>query len=449
MDFNSTQLLNFTLESNIKSSNSSLNTNLSVDFGFTIAGYCPSYILNVEETSYAYKIGLRNGDSIVKIDNINCCRATIKTIVKLINKQKQSGLKLNITIHRTAKLSTRYELLLLKQNKKLAQKRRLKSILFCAPLNNLIKKAAKPVMSKEDQVSQTRLTREDSIESKTDYYSIQGADTGYETQSQDDDNDATLISVSDQKLPFINKLNEERRTNLIAKLIDLEINFVNYLNNGVSTFSRPLRGFFLRQQDYFALFQNIEKILVITENFLQSMEKWSPYELYYHIGQFYNNKIKLLNDALRFYVNGYSNSKLLLNDLKLNSKKFRCFLNETETNNFNLNNFLDLPIAHFNQLFELLIQISSLTSKDSQEYLNLQQTIDYLKDIFDDVELINEDSLLTSMQTTKYSDYDDLSSTNTNSTISEYSTYTYDYTTNTSNSTIDSLSTIQETTIYL
>ena len=86
------------------------------------------------------------------------------------------------------------------------------------------------------------------------------------------------------------KLNEYK-THLIGNLIKMEDNFVSYLNNAVSTFVRPLRSFFMKQQDYFCLFQNIEKILVIIENFLRSMDKWSAYDLYTRIGQFYTQKV--------------------------------------------------------------------------------------------------------------------------------------------------------------
>lgn len=52
----------------------------------------------------------------------------------------------------------------------------------------------------------------------------------------------------------------EMRTKLIGDLIEIEANFVSYLTMAVSAFSRPLRGFFMKQHDYFCLFQNIEKV---------------------------------------------------------------------------------------------------------------------------------------------------------------------------------------------
>jgi hypothetical protein len=119
---------------------------------------------------------------------------------------------------------------------------------------------------------------------------------------------------------------DQARINLIGRLIDLESDFLNYMSNGVSTFSRPLRGFFLQQQDYFMLFQNIEKLFVICENFLNSMQKWTALDVYKHVGEFFSNKIKLLSDPLTTYVKGHSHAKMLLTDLQLNSKKFGAFL---------------------------------------------------------------------------------------------------------------------------
>ena len=72
----------------------------ATECGFTIAGYCPSYIENVAENSLACQSGLKRGDLIVKVNHVNCCRATLKTIFSLI---KQSTLKtsnLTLTVYR-------------------------------------------------------------------------------------------------------------------------------------------------------------------------------------------------------------------------------------------------------------------------------------------------------------------------------------------------------------
>ncbi|RMZ95206.1 Regulator of G- signaling 3, partial [Brachionus plicatilis] len=151
--------------------------------------------------------------------------------------------------------------------------------------------------------------------------------------------DLTFGSTSKPKVQLKSTMNYESmkmdkfdqiRTQLIGNLIEIEANFVSFLSMSVATFSRPLRGFFIQQQDYFTLFQNVEKILVISENFLRSMDKWSAYDLYTKIGQLYTQKMSLFKEAFTTYVKGYPKAKELLNDLVLHSKQFRLFLNETQ-----------------------------------------------------------------------------------------------------------------------
>ena len=67
-----------------------LQTLESTEFGFTIAGYCPCYIEKIQEKSIAAKAGLREKDLIMKINNVNCCRATLKTTLNLM-KQNTTG----------------------------------------------------------------------------------------------------------------------------------------------------------------------------------------------------------------------------------------------------------------------------------------------------------------------------------------------------------------------
>lgn len=90
------------------------------------------------------------------------------------------------------------------------------------------------------------------------------------TNRHDDNEDTTIIhrhkkAAVTMSTATLNDQGDERfnemRTRLIGDLIELEANFVSYLTMAVATFSRPLRGFFINQNDYYCLFQNIEKVL--------------------------------------------------------------------------------------------------------------------------------------------------------------------------------------------
>lgn len=153
----------------------------------------------------------------------------------------------------------------------------------------------------------------------------------------------------------------EMRTRLIGELIEMEANFVSYLSAAVATFSRPLRGFFMQQHDYFTLFQNTEKILVISENFLRSMDKWSAYDLYTRIGQLYSHKMALFRDAYTLYARGHASARSLLADLRRHSKQFRLFLDEVESAELSLERSIDLPVAHVQRTLDIFKRIRAYT----------------------------------------------------------------------------------------
>ena len=67
------------------------------DFGFTISGSCPCLVSKVDPEKDAFMKGLRPGDYIVKIHDINVSRATCESVVKLIKNCKS---RLIIEIHR-------------------------------------------------------------------------------------------------------------------------------------------------------------------------------------------------------------------------------------------------------------------------------------------------------------------------------------------------------------
>jgi hypothetical protein len=107
--------------------------------------------------------------------------------------------------------------------------------------------------------------------------------------------------------------------------------------------------------------QNIEKILIISENFLLSMEKWSPVDFYTRIGQLYTQKLSLFRDAFGIYLKGYYKSISLLNDLKKNSKQIRFFLKEVETSQLKLSQMIESPITHIKNTLAIFKEIRKYT----------------------------------------------------------------------------------------
>lgn len=446
------------------------NETIDTQYGFVIAGYCPSYVDNITNDSIAFKCGLRKSDLIMKINNVNCCRATLKTILSLIKNSSAGNSTLRMTVFRlynnnnnnmrrmicsenikkkkTNKLSSNKD----KDTAVQRSKKKLLSKLFkpslwlsCAqPFNNILATSESDKQKNQQQHNDSTFyyvnngtnpaesklgeyiscERECCLNNNRDHSKIKEnksssttsvGDTGYETLSRYDtssttktndlkfklskmiengendniDEDFTIATVTNtinsysqcdltidsnenkvKRLSTVANQQEQSQTiekfneykiELIGKLIEMEANFVTYLSLSVSTFSRPLRGFFINQQDYFTLFQNIEKILIISENFLLSMEKWSPVDFYTRIGQLYTQKLSLFRDAFAIYLKGYYKSISLLNDLKKNSKQIRFFLKEVETSQLKLSQMIVSPITHIKNTLSIFKEIRKYT----------------------------------------------------------------------------------------
>jgi hypothetical protein len=436
------------------SHDSTANSTTSTNYGFIIAGYCPCHVENVLENSVAERAGVRKGDLIIKINDTNCCRARIKTLLALI--KPSSALKLqvhrplpsSVTINSrskrnviikydTSRMLARKTVALRKPETKrkttgIFNKLFAKSWLSCAarPLADLLHGGCVSVPpNNENNNNNSRVETEKCatsnlsgsktvphiIESTSQYEScmrefsaisrsdskkhqiksaVSTTDTGYESLSRfdsakiinqtgvDETDDLTIDTVTNTLNSYSNydmtvtesqrsRHNrpvvavasdpDEPRTQLIGELIELEANFVTFMSQAVATFSRPLRGFFMKQQDYFTLFQNIEKIAVISENFLRSMDKWSAYDLYTKLGHLYSQKVALFRDALSIYAKGYLAARGLYTELRAHSRQFRLFLNEVQSSDMTLSGFLSAPLVHLQRTLALFKRIRACT----------------------------------------------------------------------------------------
>lgn len=87
----------YNVHSFILNKSDSLKTASDESYGFTMGGYCPCFVENVEYNSISYLAGVKPSDVIMKINDVNCCRATLKTCLSLI---KNSSVTLNLTVYR-------------------------------------------------------------------------------------------------------------------------------------------------------------------------------------------------------------------------------------------------------------------------------------------------------------------------------------------------------------
>ncbi|CAF0784269.1 unnamed protein product [Brachionus calyciflorus] len=381
------------------------NENSQATFGFTVQGYCPCQVGKIEKNSISELQGLLPGDLIVKINGKNVSRATCDSVVKLIKTNPQ---RLVLDLMRPCKVSdnklrahNKYESIvpapilmanstendlvnteynhlndLVKTNKKLKK--------------NPIGKKYKYTNNKKRAIShQQKYTKKQNTSSMYDYSINQSmpspiphlspvqsenkklsiiTDSDYKTQSSaETENDAGNLSSNASNHPA-----SDDHLNLCEKLLNLEEKFIDIMQKGVQQYSRPLRHcLMIDQVQHCTLFQNIEKILAISEyqlNQLISQDDSILLDMFNTIGKLYENKIRMSCEAFDIYLNGIEKSINLLSQLSLNSNLSRFLLEAKDDIDMDLKTFLLVPIIYVNEIFECLSEIKEKTCPTSSDY---------------------------------------------------------------------------------
>ena len=209
-------------------------------------------------------------------------------------------------------------------------------------------------------------------------------DSDYKTQSSTTDNDGESpnqppLPINDEKyIDFDGHMQE------CEELFRLEEEFISLMQSGVQQYSRPLRHLMMISQlEHHLLFQNIEKILVLSEyqlNQLISHDESTLIEMFNTIGKLYENKIRMSCEAFDIYLNGIENSfNLLISLIKNNSsnKKFNKFLYESKTE-MDLKTFLLLPLYYVSNIHKLLKKIRTKITITNCDYMPLTNLINSL-----------------------------------------------------------------------
>jgi len=218
-------------------------------------------------------------------------------------------------------------------------------------------------------------------------------DSDYKTQSSTTatDNDADSPTNQQQHQHLMMKQQDEKYIDLeghmseCEQLFRLEEEFISLMQSGVQQYSRPLRHLMMISQlEHHLLFQNIEKILVLSEyqlNQLISHDESALIEMFNTIGKLYENKIRMSSEAFDIYLNGIENSfNLLISLIKNNSgnKKFNKFLYDSKTE-MDLKTFLLLPLYYVSNIYSSLKKIRSKITTTNCDYIPLTNLINSLE----------------------------------------------------------------------
>ena len=189
-------------------------------------------------------------------------------------------------------------------------------------------------------------------------------DSDYKTQS------STMTSTpsSENEAPG----NNDFHMLACERLLNLEERFIEQMQKGVQQYSRPLRHcLMINQTQHQTLFQNIEKILAISEyqlNQLINHDDSALFDMFNTIGKLYENKMRMSCEAFDIYLNGVEVAFELLNELtKHPTNHFTKFLNDAQDDiDMNLKEFLLLPLTYVANVHSYLNEIKKNTSNENK-----------------------------------------------------------------------------------
>ena len=185
------------------------------------------------------------------------------------------------------------------------------------------------------------------------------------------ENSSTLGEKKQSQIPLKSLTKEDE---LFLQLIHAEDKFVTLMHQGVLRFSRPLRHGILTAFEHQTLFQNVEKLLAISEFHLKKLaDCWAANQHDLQtVGNIYQAQLQVLCDAYMTYLRGLVAADELLRKL-FEKPAFVEFLSKELPGvpNIHLDSFLQTPQQHIQNLICLFDDMVAAL-KSSQKQSGLQ-----------------------------------------------------------------------------
>ena len=158
------------------------------------------------------------------------------------------------------------------------------------------------------------------------------------------------------------------------QLIHVENKFITLMHQGVLRFSRPLSHGILSSNEHKILFQNVEKLLAISEYHMKQLsDAWTKHtETIQPLGRIYNTQLLTMCESYLSYFRGLSAADNLLSQL-LQRAQFVQFLNQKLPGvpEVRLDVFLQAPQKHLQNLVYIIDEIASAVDAEKDEFTPL------------------------------------------------------------------------------
>ncbi|XP_045191341.2 uncharacterized protein LOC123548240 [Mercenaria mercenaria] len=347
-------------------------------FGFSVIEACPVRVGRVDGASPAEAAGLQPGDIIIRLNKQNVSRSTATSVAKLI---KHSSNTMVLELHRPRPVT--YEHL---ENSPLSST----NTDTCNYGNDITHNNYR-----DQSVPQIYTLNDD--EDKENEVSI-------EDQTLYPINPHIASLATSTPLPLLARGHrtvqtcEVRKQEAIHRLLSLELDFIDLMHAGMQRYSRPLRHCILSHSHHAALFQNIEKLVTISEYHVKQMHDNAPssfiseddtdtsgssdnHNFIQSIGLIYQSKVHMLCQAYDLYAKGISAANQLLSELRRNEDFVR-FVRDPplEGNQPSISTFIYRPVQHVRELYKVIQEVFSNTSTDSSDYNSLKELVEVLQE---------------------------------------------------------------------
>nr|KAG5693409.1 hypothetical protein BaRGS_009882 [Batillaria attramentaria] len=324
-------------------------------FGFSVVEEFPVKVGRVDLASPAESAGLKQGDYIIKVNNQNVSRSTVVSVAKLV---KKSGPSLLLHVQRPRQPAQEEE-----------------------PATNTAYRRSEPIY-------------ESIVEEPAHAESVADRFTHYQEHEISVDHDVTAPYAPFPTVPTFNV--EQKKQEAIHRLLSLELDFIDFMHAGIQRYSRPLRHCILSVAQHKTVFQNVEKLVTISEYHVKQMQENSPSmcseseddsqssddKLFTSsVALIYHSKVHMFCQAHETYALGLSEANRVLSELRQNEDFVR-FVKEPalEAGQPSISAFIFRPLQHIKELYLVLQDIYMFTPPTSPDHSTLRQVTQVLNE---------------------------------------------------------------------
>ncbi|KAH9500272.1 hypothetical protein Btru_073594 [Bulinus truncatus] len=352
-------------------------------FGFSFVDEFPPKVGRVDRASPAEQAGVKKGDMVIRINGQNVSRSTCEGVAHLVKKMNPQSITLEL--QREHVIKTTVEISSSNHNPHHPSPYNKRGV------GTSTDHLYESITDRSDQ------TKENWVSASQDGDFLTDDESAYYPQAEQQ------LAITSTQRPFIKpthktassvSLQSTNKHEFIHRLMSLELDYIDFMHYGIERYSRPLRHCIVSAHQHMTIFQNVEKLVTISEYHIKQMQdntssvdsdtedsQSGESSMFPNsVALIYQSKVHMLCQAYESYANGLANSNTLLKELRKN-RDFMSFVKEPATEDgqsFNqptISAFINRPVQHIQELCVVLSEIFASTPLHSPDFATLQQIV--------------------------------------------------------------------------